>query len=180
MYAVHCRQEPGATAFWMELAGRTHGTYLQLNDLRSVVQTLMAICYREAGKQPPQHFGASGTFGEIRPSPEDPCVSGATPGTSGTKKTPKKLRVGFASKKPGKKPLKTVKKASKVKVKETTAEVKDRRGKASNVHSVDKVAKKAREIKKKLSSQKVSQCCVPKDLSVNYLWPLLLRKLTCD
>ena len=159
MYAVHCRQEPGAAKFWQELACRTHGTYLQLNDLRSIVQTLMAICYREAGAQPPQHFGpgASGAFDALRPSPDAPGVLEATPGTSSAKKAPKKLRVGFASKKPVKKPSKAAKKPTKAKVKETTAEVKDRRGKASNVHSVDEVAKKAREIKKRVSSRKVSQ-----------------------
>ena len=164
VYAVQCQQLPGATEFWKELASRTHGTYLQLNDLSSIVQTLMAICYREAGAQPPQHLGpgASGAFDDaFQSSPNGPSATEETPGSFGAKKRAKKLCVGMASKKPGVKPLKaTAKKPAQVKAKKTIAEVKDRRVKASNVHSVDKVAKKAREIKKKLSSRKVSQISV--------------------
>ena len=47
VYAVQCQNEKGAADFWKELAQRTHGRHLKLDQFSSIVDILMAICYRE-------------------------------------------------------------------------------------------------------------------------------------
>ena len=47
VYAVQCQNEEGAANFWKELANRTHGRHLKLDQFSSIVDILMAICYRE-------------------------------------------------------------------------------------------------------------------------------------
>lgn len=54
VYAVQCKNEPGAEVFWRELADKTGGKHLQLDEFRTIVDIIMAICYREMGAMPLQ------------------------------------------------------------------------------------------------------------------------------
>ena len=47
IYAVQCQNEKGAAEFWKELAHRTRGHHLKLDQFNTIVDILMAICYRE-------------------------------------------------------------------------------------------------------------------------------------
>ncbi|ELU17567.1 hypothetical protein CAPTEDRAFT_190098 [Capitella teleta] len=49
VYGVQCLKEDKATPFWAELAERTAGRHLQLDQVGSVVDMIMAIVYREHG-----------------------------------------------------------------------------------------------------------------------------------
>jgi hypothetical protein len=51
VYAVQCLGDTNtqATIFWQELSRRTCGKYLQMDELETVVELMMAICYKEAG-----------------------------------------------------------------------------------------------------------------------------------
>ncbi|ELU17322.1 hypothetical protein CAPTEDRAFT_219551 [Capitella teleta] len=49
VYGVQCLKEDRATPFWVDLAARTGGRHLQLDEVSSVVDMIMAIVYREHG-----------------------------------------------------------------------------------------------------------------------------------
>ena len=51
VYAVQCQNEKGAADFWKDLANRTHGRHLKLDQFSTIVDILMAICYREHGAE---------------------------------------------------------------------------------------------------------------------------------
>ena len=51
VYAVQCQDEKGAAPFWKELAQRTNGQHLKLDQFSTIVDILMAICYREHGTE---------------------------------------------------------------------------------------------------------------------------------
>ncbi|CAH1269975.1 Hypp4268 [Branchiostoma lanceolatum] len=49
IYAVQSLDRRESTKFYKELARRTHGCHLNLNQFSSIVDFMMAICYRERG-----------------------------------------------------------------------------------------------------------------------------------
>lgn len=49
IYSVQCLSEEKATPFWNELAERTKGKLLKLDEFGSIVDMIMAIVYREHG-----------------------------------------------------------------------------------------------------------------------------------
>ncbi|XP_078687765.1 uncharacterized protein LOC144919951 [Branchiostoma floridae x Branchiostoma belcheri] len=51
IYAVQALNRGPSTKFYKELARRTHGCHLNLNQFASIVDFMMAICYRERGAE---------------------------------------------------------------------------------------------------------------------------------
>ena len=53
IYAVQCEKSknPEATPFWEELAHRTGGTHIAMDEFSTIVDLIMAICYRETGAE---------------------------------------------------------------------------------------------------------------------------------
>jgi hypothetical protein len=59
VYAVQCHNANKAEKFWGELANRTHGRHLRLDQFSTIVDILMAICYREHSAE---YFEVSNTM----------------------------------------------------------------------------------------------------------------------
>ena len=55
VYAVQCQAEKGSAGFRKELSDCTHCQYLKLDQFDTIIDILMAICYRERGVE---HFKA--------------------------------------------------------------------------------------------------------------------------
>ena len=51
IYAVQCQTNAKATFFYEHLAEKTYGKHLQLDEFPSIVDILLAICYRETGAE---------------------------------------------------------------------------------------------------------------------------------
>ena len=49
IYAGQCHNNESATHFYKHLADKTFGKHLNLSELPSIVNMLLAICYRETG-----------------------------------------------------------------------------------------------------------------------------------
>ena len=49
IYGVQCLDHKEAGTFWRDVAALTGGRHLQLDSLQSMVDLIMAICYREGG-----------------------------------------------------------------------------------------------------------------------------------
>ena len=49
IYGVQCLDHAEAGTFWRDVAALTGGKRLKLDNLRSLVDLIMAICYREGG-----------------------------------------------------------------------------------------------------------------------------------
>ena len=51
IYGVQCRDDYTVESFYQRISDETGGVKLDLNDLSTIVQTLMAVCYREKGPE---------------------------------------------------------------------------------------------------------------------------------
>ena len=46
---MQCLNHPEAGTFWKDIAALTGGDHLKMDKMDSIVDILMAICYREGG-----------------------------------------------------------------------------------------------------------------------------------
>ena len=51
IYAVQCHNNESATHFYKHLADKTFRKHLNLSEFPSIVNMLLAICYRETGAE---------------------------------------------------------------------------------------------------------------------------------
>ena len=51
IYSVQCQSNAGAEAFYKDLAKRTFGSHLKLDQFNTIMEMFMAICYREHGAE---------------------------------------------------------------------------------------------------------------------------------
>jgi hypothetical protein len=51
IYAVQCGSNQRAEAFWKELASGTSGQYLQMNQVNTLKDAILALCFRQANNQ---------------------------------------------------------------------------------------------------------------------------------
>ena len=56
IYAVQCLNRPQSTSFYRDMATLTDGFHLQMDQFASIINFMLAICYREQGDDQLQGF----------------------------------------------------------------------------------------------------------------------------